>query len=248
MASHEAALDLTMTCGVFLVTEHEWLARCRDLANFEGLHVGRSTGAGVDVALRIANTLDEPGNIVCIGYVAAWKYRIVRVTMEPHTTEAFLFTICADHESADAEGPCTFYFRVAEVPTSALGVYALSMDHAESGVVVGGATRVTLKYRALGLLNRQPRIVPSLVLRRLGLTEDYAAVVGKWRCSRRSSAASSGSASTKLVTRTSCKPRGMTISVALGWAAYASPLCLRAPSRPGIAPASMPSRTSWQSG
>lgn len=59
---------------VELVTESDWLSQCRDLANLEGLHVGRSTGAGVAVALNQAKRLEEPANIVCIGYDAAWKY------------------------------------------------------------------------------------------------------------------------------------------------------------------------------
>jgi cysteine synthase len=59
---------------VALVDDADWLKQCRDLADKEGLHVGRSTGAGLAVALRLAEQLDEPGNILCIGYDAAWKY------------------------------------------------------------------------------------------------------------------------------------------------------------------------------
>jgi cysteine synthase A len=59
---------------VELVTEAQWVASGTDLAVHEGLHVGRSTGAGVAVARRLAETLEEPANIVCIAYDAAWKY------------------------------------------------------------------------------------------------------------------------------------------------------------------------------
>lgn len=59
---------------IMLVSEEEWEALGRRLADEEGLHVGRSSAAGVAVARRVVKEADEPVNVVCVAYDSAWKY------------------------------------------------------------------------------------------------------------------------------------------------------------------------------
>jgi cysteine synthase A len=57
-----------------LVAEDDWNTFQVRLADEEGLHMGRSTAAGVAVALRVAERTSYTLNIVCLAYDPAWKY------------------------------------------------------------------------------------------------------------------------------------------------------------------------------
>jgi cysteine synthase A len=59
---------------IVLVRQEEWSEIAPRLADEEGLHVGRSSAAGVAVARRIIEGSREPLRVVCIAYDAAWKY------------------------------------------------------------------------------------------------------------------------------------------------------------------------------
>lgn len=94
------------------------------------------------------------------------------------TRKDFFFD-CAEHEFADAEGGRTFYFRLAEVPTTVKALYSRTagQDRWDPWWV----EYLTLKYRAMALLNRRPRSHVKTILKHVSLSEDYADVVARWR-------------------------------------------------------------------
>jgi cysteine synthase A len=59
---------------IALVRKEQWSALGPRLADQEGLHVGRSSAAGVAVAQQIIEASQEPVQVICIAYDAAWKY------------------------------------------------------------------------------------------------------------------------------------------------------------------------------
>ncbi|HSS05224.1 MAG TPA: pyridoxal-phosphate dependent enzyme [Solirubrobacterales bacterium] len=59
---------------IVLVEKEQWSVLGPRLADQEGLHVGRSSAAGVAVAQQIVEVSQEPVQVICIAYDAAWKY------------------------------------------------------------------------------------------------------------------------------------------------------------------------------
>ncbi len=66
-------LDLSMLDSRFLVDSATSFKRVRQLAQLEGLFAGASSGAVIDVALRIADRMDE-GIILTMLADSSWKY------------------------------------------------------------------------------------------------------------------------------------------------------------------------------